>query len=122
MYSRYWIRIQCALLRYSIFLAVNVDQTRDIKIFSLTVSPLCYPCNVVGSNLGIRLVYIYFLPCFTVKKIELNNEYHAPRKYRYMMSFLLVRDHEQLFHTFRGVWIFCLTLVHRPYFKHVTYE
>ena len=58
---------------------------------------------MAGINLGIRVGYIYFLPRLTIEEIELNGEYHVPRKYRFMMSLLLVRDQEQLFYTFHGV-------------------
>ena len=84
---------------------MNVDPTCDLQIFSLTLSQLSYPRNVVRSHLGIRVVYINFLPRLTGKEVELNGEYYAPREYRFMVSFLLVQNHEQLFHTFRGVWM-----------------
>ena len=54
-------------------------------------------------RLDIRFAYISFLPRLTVKEVEPNSQYHAPNKYRFMVSFLLVRDHEQLFYTLRGV-------------------
>ena len=58
-----------------------------------------------NARLDIRVAYINFLPCLTLKEVELNSEYHAPRQYRFMVSFLLVQNHEQLYNTFRGVWI-----------------
>ena len=71
--------------------------------------------------MGIRVAYIYFLPRLTDKEIELNSEYHASRKYRFLMSFLLVRDHEQLIHTFRGVgcWFYSCssTIFHTCYIR-----
>ena len=36
---------------------------------------------------------------------RMSARFGAPCKYRFMVSFLLARDHEQLFHTFRGVWM-----------------
>ena len=69
----------CTPLRHSTFLAVNVDRTRDLQIFSLTLSHLSYTRNVVGSNLGSRVAYIYLLTGLTVKEIELNSQYHAPK-------------------------------------------
>ena len=84
---------------------MNVDQTHDLQIFNLMLSQLSYPRNMVRSHLAIRVAYINFLPCLTIIEVEVNSEYHAPHKYRFMVFFLLVRDHEQLFHTFRGFWI-----------------
>ena len=49
-----------------------------------------------NERLDIRFAYINVLPRFTFKEVEPNSQYHAPRKYRFMVSFLLVRDHEQL--------------------------
>ena len=92
-------------LRHWTFLAVNMDRIRDVQILSLVLSQLSYPRNMVRRQLGIRVFYINFLPCLIVKEVKLNGEYHAPRKYCFIVSFLLVRDHEQLFYTFRGVWM-----------------
>ena len=69
----------CTPLRYSIFFAVNEVQTLDLHIFNLTLSHLSYTRNVVGSNLGSRVAYIYLLTGLTVKEIELNSQYHAPK-------------------------------------------
>ena len=88
-----------------------MDRARDLQIFSLMLSQLSYPRNVVRTHLRIRVVYINFLTRLTVKEVALNCEYHAPRKYRFIVSFLLVQDHEQLFHTFRGVWMLVSLLV-----------
>ena len=71
------------------FIAVKVDRTRDLPIFNLTISQLSYPRNVVRSDLGIRVAYIDFFPSLNVKQVELNSEYHAPRKYRLMVFILL---------------------------------
>ena len=84
---------------------VNVDRTRDLQIFSLTLSQLRCPRKVVRSDLGIKVVYIDFVPSLNVKEVEINSEYHTPRKYRFMVSFLLARGYELLFYTFRGVWV-----------------
>ena len=57
--------------RYSIFLAVNVDQTRDLKIFSLTLSQLSYPRNVVMTDLILELLISVSW------HVEVHSEYHA---------------------------------------------
>ena len=41
----------CTTLRHMIILAVNVDQTRDLQIFILTLSQLSYPRNVGLSDM-----------------------------------------------------------------------
>ena len=41
----------------------------------------------------------------TVYEAEINSEYHAPRKYRFMVFFVLAQDHNHLFQTFLGVWM-----------------
>ena len=41
----------CTPLRHRIILAVNVDRTLDLKIFSLTLSQLSYSRHVVISNM-----------------------------------------------------------------------
>ena len=92
-------------LRHWTFLAVNMDRIRDVQILSLVLSQLSYPRNMVRRQLGIRVFYINFLPCFTLKEVEPNSEYHAPREYRFIVSFLLAENHEQLMHSFLGVWM-----------------
>ena len=87
----------CTPLRHSTYHAVNADWARDLQILSLTLSQLSYPRNVVTSDLILALLIF--------KEVEPNFQYHEPHKYRFMMSFSLVRDHEQLFYTFRGVWM-----------------
>ena len=52
----------CTTLRESINGAVNVDQTRELQIFSMTLSQLSYPRNVVMSDLILGIAYINFLP------------------------------------------------------------
>ena len=42
-----------------------------------------------------RVAYISLLERFTFKEVEVNSEYHAPRKYRFMVMFV--------FQTFCGV-------------------
>ena len=56
-----------------------------------------------NERLDNRLAYISFLARLTLKEVEVNSEYHAPRNFRFMVFFVLARDHEQLFQTFRGV-------------------
>ena len=53
----------CTTLRDRIILAVNVDRTRDLQIFSLTLSQLSYPRNVVMSDLilGLLILISYHL-------------------------------------------------------------
>ena len=46
-----------------------------------------------------------FLAGLTLKEVKVNSEYHAPRKYRFMVFFVLAQDHKQLFQTFLG---FCM--------------
>ena len=71
---------------------------------------------MVRDELGIRVAYINFLPGLTLKEIDLNSEYHAPHKDRFMVFFLLVGDHEQLFYTSCGVWMF----VSHLFINHIT--
>ena len=49
-----------------------------------------------------RAAYISLLARVTVNEAEINSEYHAPRKYRFMVFFVFARDHEQLFQLFVG--------------------
>ena len=51
----------CTTLKDRIILAVNVDQTRDVQIFSMTLSQLSYARNVVMSDLILVIVYINFV-------------------------------------------------------------
>ena len=46
----------CSPQRYSIVLAVNMDRTRDLQIFSLTLSQLSYPRNVVMTDVILGLI------------------------------------------------------------------
>ena len=48
----------CTPLRHRIILAVNVNQTRDLQIFSLTLSQLSYPRNVVMTDVILRLIIL----------------------------------------------------------------
>ena len=64
--------------RYSIFLAVNIDRTRHLQIFSLKLSQVSYPRNVVMSELT---AYMSLLARLTLKEDDVNSEYHATRKY-----------------------------------------
>ena len=47
-----------------------------------------------NQRLNIIVSYISCVACLTINEVELNSEYFAPHKYRFMVSFLLVRDHE----------------------------
>ena len=46
-----------------------------------------------NERLNIKVGYISFLARLTLKEVEVNNEYHALRKYRFMVFFMLARDH-----------------------------
>ena len=50
----------------------------------------------------------------TVYEAEINSEYHAPRKYRFMVFFVLAQDHNHLFQTFLGVWMLISLLFINP--------
>ena len=43
----------------------------------------------------IRVGYISFLARLTRKIVEVNTQYHALRIYRFMLMFVLAREHEQ---------------------------
>ena len=96
------------------YFAVNVDRTHEIQIFSLTTKLSPQRAN---ERLNIRVSYINFLARLTLKQVEVNTEYHAPRKYCFMVLFVLARDHEQLFQTFRGVWMLISLLFINPISK-----
>ena len=92
----------CTPQRYSIVLAVNVDRSRDLHIFSLTFSQLSYPRNVVMSGLMPELlisvsVHI-ILWCFSCL-LEITNIYS---------NFVWGLDDY-------------FTLGHQAYFDHITY-
>mgnify|MGYP000400278567 FL=1 len=57
------------------------------------------------------VAYISLLERFTFKEVEVNSEYHAPRKYRFMVLFLLARDDDQLFQIFLGFWLWSSLLL-----------
>ena len=48
----------CTPLRHKIIVAVNVDRTRDLQIFSVTLSQLRYPRNVVMNYVILELIIL----------------------------------------------------------------
>ena len=73
-----------------------MDRTRNLQIFSLTLS------QRGNERCNIRVAYISFLPRLTQKEVELNREYHALHKYRFVVFLMFIRDHEQLLQLFVG--------------------
>ena len=47
--------------------------------------------------LDIQVSYISLLAHLTLKEVEVNSEYHAFRKYSFMVFFMFARDHGELF-------------------------
>ena len=45
-------------LKHNIIIAMNVDRTRDLQIFSLTLSQLSYPRNVVIIHMVLGLIIL----------------------------------------------------------------
>ena len=68
-------------------------------------------CN---NGLDIKIVYISFFARLNLKEVEVNSEYQAPRKYRFMEFFLFARDHKELLQTVRGVGMLISLLFINP--------
>ena len=115
---------------------LNFDFSRCLQIFNVHSATIFYSsCGERGSNtwpsdlqidalptelslqcrnkgLDNRVAYMSFLACLTLKQV--NSEYHAPRKYRFMVFCMWAREHEQLFQIFRGVWMLSSLLFINP--------
>ena len=92
----------CTPQRYSILLAVNVYRTRDLQIFSLTLSQLSYARNVVMSDL---ISMLLISVCVNIVLWCSSCLFEITKKYSRFLWALNVY----------------FTLGHQPYFEYVTY-
>ena len=66
------------------------------KILNFSCGELPTELSAEGGNErhDMRVAYICYVARVTVNEAEINSEYHAPRKYRFMVLFFLAQDHE----------------------------
>ena len=70
-----------------------MHRTRYLQIIQSNALPAELSPQRGNERLNIKVGYISFLARLTLKEVEVNNEYHALRKYRFMVFFMLARDH-----------------------------
>ena len=69
-----------------------MHRTRYLQIIQSNALPAELSPQRGNERHNIRVGYISFLAHLTLKEVEVDSEYHAPRRYRFIVFFMLALD------------------------------